>query len=106
MPATAALLAEWFGFTTTVMMDEPMSFAIVGTGVIELGLLGVDRPTVSSMPAAYLTCQRVDAWHDRCVAAGAEITSPLTTQPWGMKDFVVRLPEGHQLAIGERVALA
>jgi predicted enzyme related to lactoylglutathione lyase len=102
---TAALLADWFGFTTKVAMTEPMPFAIVGLGIIELGLLGVAEPSIASMPAAYLTCQTVDAWHERCVAAGAEITSPLTTWPWGMKDFVVRLPEGHQLAVGERVSL-
>jgi len=102
--ATAALLADWFGFTTKVAMTEPMPFAIVGLGIIELGLLGVAEPSVGSLPAAYLTCQTVDAWHERCAAAGADITSPLTTWPWGMKDFVVRLPDGHQLAIGERVS--
>ena len=40
----------------------------------------------------------------RCKAAGFEITRPLTTQPWGLRDFVVRDPAGHLIGIGERVS--
>ena len=35
---------------------------------------------------------------------GGKITNPLTTWPWGMRDFVVTDPDGNWLAIGERVA--
>ena len=48
----------------------------------------------------------VDELHARCEAAGATFVSPLTTQPWGMRDFVVADPDGNRIAIGERVAAA
>ena len=35
--------------------------------------------------------------------AGAEVTMGLTTHPWLMRDFVIRDPDGHQVAIGQRL---
>ena len=32
-----------------------------------------------------------------CVVAG------LTDRPWGLRDFVVEMPGGHRLALGERI---
>jgi hypothetical protein len=29
---------------------------------------------------------------------------PLTTHPWPKRDFVIRDPDGHQIAIGQDVA--
>ena len=31
------------------------------------------------------------------------ITAELTDRPWGLRDFVVQLPSGHQIAFGERI---
>jgi uncharacterized glyoxalase superfamily protein PhnB len=45
----------------------------------------------------------VDGFHDRAVAAGLEVTNELTTHPYGQRDFVVRGPDGHLIAVGERV---
>ncbi|MGC1214681.1 MAG: VOC family protein [Micromonospora sp.] len=36
----------------------------------------------------------VDDVHGRCVAAGAEIVYPLTDEPWGLRRFFVRDPNG------------
>lgn len=36
----------------------------------------------------------VDAVHDRAVAAGYEIVHPLTDEPWGVRRFFVRTPQG------------
>ncbi|MFC0004560.1 VOC family protein [Micromonospora siamensis] len=36
----------------------------------------------------------VDEVHARCVAAGAEIVYPLTDEPWGLRRFFVRDPDG------------
>ena len=46
----------------------------------------------------------VDELHDDLVSDGADITNPLTTQPWGNRDFVIADPNGHQIAIGERMS--
>ena len=54
-----------------------------------------------------ITCIDVDdadAFHAHCVAAGAEIESPLETKPWGMREFTVRDPDGHCHRIGHGVS--
>jgi hypothetical protein len=28
---------------------------------------------------------------------------PLTDHPWGLRDFVIEIPGGHRLALGERI---
>ncbi len=39
--------------------------------------------------------------HDRCVAADLDIIHPLTDEPWGIREFRVRHPDGHVLRIGQ-----
>ena len=36
------------------------------------------------------------------MAFGAVVT-PLTDHPWGLRDFVIEIPGGHRLALGERI---
>lgn len=36
----------------------------------------------------------VDAVHDQAVADGYEIVHPLTDEPWGVRRFFVRTPQG------------
>jgi hypothetical protein len=40
-----------------------------------------------------------DSAHHRAVVAGAGIASPPVAQPWGIREFVLRLPDGHQLVV-------
>jgi catechol 2,3-dioxygenase-like lactoylglutathione lyase family enzyme len=42
----------------------------------------------------------VDEVHERCVAAGIEITWPPTDEPWGVREMHVRHPDGHVFRIG------
>jgi hypothetical protein len=37
------------------------------------------------------------------VARGAPIVTGLADHPWGLRDFVVEMPGGHRLALGERI---
>ena len=41
----------------------------------------------------------VDAVHERALAAGLEITHPPTDEPWNVREFHVRHPDGHVLRI-------
>jgi predicted enzyme related to lactoylglutathione lyase len=52
---------------------------------------------------AYLRVEGVDAFHDRAVAAGAQILRPPTDQPWGMREMALRSPDGHRLMLGQPV---
>ena len=35
----------------------------------------------------------------RAIAAGADVAAPPVEQPWGLREFVLRLADGHQLAV-------
>ncbi len=48
----------------------------------------------------YLVVDRVEEYHDRAVAAGAEVVKPLREEPWGMREFGLRTADGHRLMIG------
>jgi predicted enzyme related to lactoylglutathione lyase len=52
---------------------------------------------------AYLVVDNVDAWHQRVVAAGAEITKPITNEPWRMREFGIRTVDGHRIMIGQEL---
>ena len=36
-----------------------------------------------------------DAAHAECVAAGVEIVRPPVNEPWGVREFLIRHPDGH-----------
>jgi len=48
----------------------------------------------------YLVVDRVEEYHKRVVASGAELVKPLRDEPWGMREFGVRTADGHRLMIG------
>lgn len=50
---------------------------------------------------AYLRVDDVRAFHDRAVTAGADIVKPPTEEPWGMREFAVRSPDGHRFMLGQ-----
>ena len=51
---------------------------------------------------AYVTVEGVDALHKEIAARGADVSDP-TSQPWGMREFGVRTPDGHRMTFGEAV---
>jgi uncharacterized glyoxalase superfamily protein PhnB len=48
----------------------------------------------------YVVTDQPDALHDRAVAAGAEITTPLHDTDYGSRDFAARDPEGNRWSFG------
>jgi uncharacterized glyoxalase superfamily protein PhnB len=50
---------------------------------------------------AYLRVDDVDAFHQRAIDAGTEIVKPLTNEPWGMREFGVRTPDGHRFMLAQ-----
>jgi uncharacterized glyoxalase superfamily protein PhnB len=50
---------------------------------------------------AYLRVDDVQAFHDRAVEAGAEISKPLRDERWGMREFAVRSVDRHRFTLGE-----
>ena len=50
---------------------------------------------------AYVTVKEIDALHHEISARGADVISQPTTEPWGMREFGVRTPDGHRIRFGE-----
>lgn len=46
----------------------------------------------------------VEILHDELVRKHSEVVYPLTVQPYGMKEFAVRDPNGYVLGFGQRWA--
>jgi predicted enzyme related to lactoylglutathione lyase len=101
VPRSIAFYEKALGFEVGVTMGEPPNFAILGKDGVGLGLFQVASPAVADFACCYVDVEGVEEAHRRCVEAGATIASPLTRHPWGNLDFVVKDPDGHQIAIGE-----
>jgi uncharacterized glyoxalase superfamily protein PhnB len=99
----AAFLREVLGFEVEV--DEPeMGLVLLRRDAVELALVRSATPGVNTSAAAYIDVTGVDDLHELCAARGARIVTGLTDHPWGLRDFVVEMPGGHRLALGERIA--
>jgi predicted enzyme related to lactoylglutathione lyase len=101
VPAAIDFYRAAVGFEVVVTMGEPPNFAIIAQGDAGLGLGQVEHPAVAAFACCYFNVEGVEELYQRCVDAGATITSPLTHHPWGNYDFVLADPDGHQLAFGE-----
>lgn len=50
---------------------------------------------------SYLHVDDVDAFHERAVAAGADVLKAPTDEAWGMRELALRNPEGHRFMLGQ-----
>ncbi len=52
---------------------------------------------------AYVRVDDVDGFHERAVAAGAEILQAPHDEPWGMRELALRSPDGHRFMLGQSI---
>jgi len=102
--ASVAFYAETLGLEVRVAMGDPPAFAILGNDTAELALVAARRPAIPVAASCYVNVVGVDAIYEHCLERGVTITHKLATHPWGMTDFVLRDPDGHQVAVGEQRA--
>lgn len=102
---TAAFLRDVLEFQVEV--DEPgMGLMLLRRDAIGLAIVRADNPGVNQTTAVYIGVSGVADLHDQVVARGANVVVPLTDHPWGLRDFVIEIPGGHRLALGERLVPA
>ncbi|MHB8187280.1 MAG: VOC family protein [Dermatophilaceae bacterium] len=65
---------------------------------VQISLMTHDA-TAPVVPDASIQVDDVDACHAAAVRAGAEIVHPLTDEPWGVRRFFVRDPDGHVINV-------
>ena len=49
----------------------------------------------------YLRVDDADGYYEELRAKGVETLSPISDEPWGMREFGVRTPEGFRIRIGQ-----
>ena len=107
-PAAIEWLVRAFGFTVWSdhrMPDGGVAHAdlLFGTnsiGVSSAAASAPESPWANVRQGLYIRVTDPDALHDRAVAAGAEVVSPLTDTSYGSRDFTLRDPGGHLWAFG------
>jgi predicted enzyme related to lactoylglutathione lyase len=98
----AAFLCDVLGFEVEV--DEPgMGLMLLRRDAVGLALVRSASPGVNASTAMYIGVTGVDDLHERCAASGAPIVVGLADHPWGLRDFVIEMPGGHRLALGEPI---
>lgn len=75
-------------------------FALLRAGGAELAIRHETRVRPTE---AYLYVHGVDEALERCLAEEVVIVRPLSTHPWGLRDFVFQDPEGHLVGVGEHL---
>ena len=113
-PAAIDWLCRVLGFSKHMVVqgdDEKIPHAqlTLGDGMIMLGserddaygqLMSIPGPGGSNTQSVYIVVDDPEAVHDRAVASGAEIVSPLNNPEYGGTFFACRDPEGHIWSIG------
>jgi catechol 2,3-dioxygenase-like lactoylglutathione lyase family enzyme len=66
-----------------------------------------DEPPASELGdhsyVAYLVVDGVDELFAELSSRGVELLSPPVTEPWGLREFGIRTPDGHRIRFGEQV---
>jgi catechol 2,3-dioxygenase-like lactoylglutathione lyase family enzyme len=51
----------------------------------------------------HLIIEGLDDYHADVRRKGAHVLSGPTDRPWGLREFVIRTPDGHRMVFGERL---
>ncbi|WP_434054876.1 MAG: glyoxalase superfamily protein [Roseibium sp.] len=81
---------------------EPVRYAVLEYGKAGVHLTQSDQPGGTT---AYCFVDGIDAYHALAKAGGANITEDIKDQPWRMREFETRDPDGNVLLFGEHLDL-
>lgn len=85
-------------------MGDHGDYGLVRRDGAEIHFWKCSDPAIAPMSSAYIRVDGVAALHDEVAPqAGAHIVVPVTEQPWGMREFIVKDPDGNLLKFGEPI---
>ncbi|MGP4110270.1 VOC family protein [Streptomyces sp. 4N509B] len=84
---------ERLGFRESFGMDWVMGLSSPSNPTAQILLMSQDA-SAPVEPDISVEVEDVDAVHEAVLASGAEIVHPLTDEPWGVRRFFVRDPDG------------
>ena len=53
---------------------------------------------------AHALVENVDEVFSECRTNGADILSPVSNKPWGLREFTVATPDGHRITFGQLIS--
>jgi uncharacterized glyoxalase superfamily protein PhnB len=104
--STVTWFVRTLGFKQQWIWGEPPVYAGIRSGG---AMLYISRdPDMADviqsrglMPDIFLWVEDIEHAYDQHQANGAEIVEPLSERPWGVRQYVVREPNGYRLKIAE-----
>jgi uncharacterized glyoxalase superfamily protein PhnB len=99
--ASIKYFTEVLGFSKAFQYGDPPYYAGVSLDDVTLHLnSSAENAIRRGAGSVYIFCDQVDAYYDMIRLRGAEVTSPLSTWAYGMRDFQVKDIDGNHLCFG------
>ncbi len=98
LEAARCFYGDVFGLQPVMNHDWIITLADPERPDVQLSLMTHDQ-TAPVIPDASIQVDDVDGCHAAAVRAGAQIAYPLTDEPWGVRRFFVRDPDGHVINV-------
>jgi catechol 2,3-dioxygenase-like lactoylglutathione lyase family enzyme len=92
--ASRAFYVDVLGLRVAMDMGFIMTFASPSNPTAQLSVLLGDDGGGRVQPDVTVEVADVDAVHARAVEGGVEVVYPLTDEPWGVRRFFARDPNG------------
>jgi catechol 2,3-dioxygenase-like lactoylglutathione lyase family enzyme len=105
LKASTRFYVDVLGFTHHQVDADGWSFLSRDTFTVMLGECANEKPASElgdHSYVAYLMVEMVDELRQQLFARGANVSEP-RDEPWGLREFGLRTPDGHRFRFGERV---
>ena len=96
---TAEHYRDVLGFTLDFVYGDPPTYAVVWRENAAVHFWRRDPPTRDAH--VFLWVRDVDRLHDEYRASGAAVVEPPATRPYGVREMVVKDPNGVTLVFGQ-----
>ena len=96
--ASRAFYVDLLGLEVAMDLGWVTTFVAPGNPTAQISVMQ-DDASAAVQPDISIEVDDVDAVHAAAEAAGYEIVHPLTNEPWGVRRFFVRDPNGKVLNI-------
>jgi catechol 2,3-dioxygenase-like lactoylglutathione lyase family enzyme len=93
MDESRRFYTEFLGMNLAMDMGWIMTFVSPANPTAQMTLIQA-QPDGAKNPDVSMEVEDVSATHARAVALGLEIVYPLTDEPWGVRRFFVKDPNG------------
>ena len=96
--ASREFYAEVLGLEVAMDHGWIVTFAAPGNPAAQISVMREDA-SAPVQPDASIEVDDVDAAHAAAQRLGYEVLHPLTDEPWGVRRFFVRDPDGHVINV-------